>query len=389
MNFVKLALAVAALLPLASYAALGAAPGTRTPRVRSRSCCSRRFLDCSAAAASYTMREANGADGVTIHEYVLPSNVVFAVTWQGPVRPDMSELLGSYFPNFTNAGDGRARGVGPMVEHNGDFHIESAGRAGAFSARRICRASFPPMFAWSNCNEAARGLIEHQHMTTLNKTLCCALLGASVALSACGGGGGDDGSANAAKNNDKPATPTSNTESESEPRVRVQARRHSDAKSYAESESELRARVRVQAQSNPKPKSEPSPSSNTDPDPTPTPRPTPSPTPSPTPTPDPNANPNSNSKPQSNPNPNPNPDSTPTTNTAPITVERFTSLRQHPIRERHDLHPGQPGRQSMHDDRSHAGRHRLGRRACARQRFRLGPRRQPAGANRRDRRSDG
>jgi hypothetical protein len=44
------------------------------------------------------------------------------------------------------------------------------------------------------------------NMTTLNKRLCCALLGAGVVLSACGGGGsGDDGGANTAKNSDKPA----------------------------------------------------------------------------------------------------------------------------------------------------------------------------------------
>ena len=130
MNFLKLALAVAGMLPLASYAALGGAPGTgAASQSVLRSAVS---LNASAAATPYTMRTTSGADGVTIHEYVLPSNVVFAVTWQGPVRPDMSALLGSYFPNFTNAAAQRTRGAGPMIEHNGDFHIESAGRAGRF-----------------------------------------------------------------------------------------------------------------------------------------------------------------------------------------------------------------------------------------------------------------
>ncbi|WNC89033.1 DUF2844 domain-containing protein [Paraburkholderia sp. FT54] len=130
MNFVKVVLAVAGVLPLASYAALGGAPGMAAPpQSLLRSAVS---LNTSAAVTPYTMRASYGADGVTIHEYVLPSNLVFAVTWQGPVRPDMSALLGSYFPNFTNAAAERARGVGPMIEHHGDFHIESAGRAGRF-----------------------------------------------------------------------------------------------------------------------------------------------------------------------------------------------------------------------------------------------------------------
>ncbi|WP_168792851.1 DUF2844 domain-containing protein [Paraburkholderia aromaticivorans] len=130
MNFLKIALAVTGVLPLASYAALGGAPGAgEASQSMLRSAVS---LNTPAAATPYTMRGSYGADGVTIHEYVLPSNVVFAVTWQGPVRPDMSALLGSYFPNFTNAAAERARGAGPMIEHNGDFHIESAGRAGRF-----------------------------------------------------------------------------------------------------------------------------------------------------------------------------------------------------------------------------------------------------------------
>jgi hypothetical protein len=141
MRLIKLALAIAALAPLACYATLGAAPAARTHTVEA----ARSSLQAAAtpvpaagaavtapAAAQYTVREANDVDGVTIREYVLPTNVVFAVTWHGPVRPDMSELLGSYFANFVNASDGRARGIGPMVQHNGDFHIESAGHTGYF-----------------------------------------------------------------------------------------------------------------------------------------------------------------------------------------------------------------------------------------------------------------
>jgi hypothetical protein len=132
MKFLKIALALGALAPLAAYAALGAEPAARTRAVAA----SRSLLQSPAAsgasAASYTVREAKDADGVTIREYVLPTNVVFAVTWQGPVRPDMSELLGSYFPNFANPGEGHTQGIGPMVQHNSAFHIESAGHTGYF-----------------------------------------------------------------------------------------------------------------------------------------------------------------------------------------------------------------------------------------------------------------
>jgi hypothetical protein len=132
MKSLKIALALAALAPLAAYAALGAAPVARTHAMAASRSLLQSSVTTGASAASYTVREAKDADGVTIREYVLPTNVVFAVTWHGPVRPDMSELLGSYFPNFVSPGDGRPRGIGPMVQHNGDFHIESAGHTGYF-----------------------------------------------------------------------------------------------------------------------------------------------------------------------------------------------------------------------------------------------------------------
>ncbi|MEZ0602611.1 DUF2844 domain-containing protein [Paraburkholderia sp. IW21] len=132
MRFVKIALAAAALLPIASYAALGGAPNAGSaPRSLLQS------ATPASSSAAYTVRESHDADGVRIREYVLPTNVVFAVTWQGPIRPDMVALLGNYFPNAVSAGAGRARGTGPLIERSGDFQIESAGRPGNFFGKAV------------------------------------------------------------------------------------------------------------------------------------------------------------------------------------------------------------------------------------------------------------
>jgi hypothetical protein len=69
--------------------------------------------------AAYSVHESRDADGITVREYVLPNNVVFAVSWQGPVRPDMGALLGSYFPNFVTAGEERLRGTGTLIQRIG------------------------------------------------------------------------------------------------------------------------------------------------------------------------------------------------------------------------------------------------------------------------------
>ncbi|VVD27295.1 DUF2844 domain-containing protein [Paraburkholderia dioscoreae] len=132
MNFAKVALAAAALVPLASYAALGGAPvAGSAPQPLLRAATS----NAASTAVAYTVRMSRDANGVTVREYVLPANVVFAVTWDGPVRPDMSALLGSYFPNAVAASAARARGTGPLIERNGDFQIESAGAPGHASGK--------------------------------------------------------------------------------------------------------------------------------------------------------------------------------------------------------------------------------------------------------------
>ncbi|WP_025601207.1 DUF2844 domain-containing protein [Burkholderia sp. WSM2230] len=141
MKLLKAALAVALMLPLASHAALGGAP--------SAGAASQAWLRSAAAvaapiaSASYRVHEARDADGVTIREYALPSNVVFAVAWQGPVRPDMNALLGNYFHRAASAGAGKARGTGPFIDRSDDFQIESVGRPGHFFGKAILPRLLP------------------------------------------------------------------------------------------------------------------------------------------------------------------------------------------------------------------------------------------------------
>ena len=143
MRFAKIALAAATLLPLTSHAVLGGAPaaGSSAPMsLRATQQAASSTASASSAStstpiystAAYSVYESHDADGIAVREYVLPDNVVFAVTWQGPVRPDMNALLGSYFPNFVSAGEERLRGTGALIQHNGELQIESAGRPGHF-----------------------------------------------------------------------------------------------------------------------------------------------------------------------------------------------------------------------------------------------------------------
>lgn len=54
------------------------------------------------ATLQYDLHEiSSGAQ--TVHEYVSRQGQVFAVTWRGPVPPNMRQLLGEYFARFQSA----------------------------------------------------------------------------------------------------------------------------------------------------------------------------------------------------------------------------------------------------------------------------------------------
>jgi hypothetical protein len=142
MRLMKIAMLAATLLPLSSHARLGGAPNTSagstiTLRAMPLSSAATNAAQTaqatdSANAARYTVHQSRDANGVTTREYVLPGNVVFAVTWEGPIRPDMTALLGTYFSNYVSAGRSRLPGSGPLASGDDTFRVESGGRLGHF-----------------------------------------------------------------------------------------------------------------------------------------------------------------------------------------------------------------------------------------------------------------
>ncbi|MGA9528750.1 MAG: DUF2844 domain-containing protein [Terriglobales bacterium] len=52
-------------------------------------------------AGPYAVHEIHAASGTVVREYVSSAGLVFAVTWQGPFVPNMEQLLGSYFQQYS------------------------------------------------------------------------------------------------------------------------------------------------------------------------------------------------------------------------------------------------------------------------------------------------
>ncbi|MDP9897770.1 DUF2844 domain-containing protein [Variovorax ginsengisoli] len=125
-----LGLALGAALTGPALAALGQAPAVLPSGAVQRSLQAGPAASASASAsASYTLIESIDTSGVTVHEYVSPAGIVFAVTWSGPARPDLSVLLGARpYAQMVAAGSLRR---GPVEVDQSDLVIHSGGRMGA------------------------------------------------------------------------------------------------------------------------------------------------------------------------------------------------------------------------------------------------------------------
>ncbi|WP_415914060.1 DUF2844 domain-containing protein [Paraburkholderia sp. J12] len=91
----------------------------------------------SASSALYTVRQTTLGNGTVVREYLSPAGTVFGVGWTGPQPPDLSALLGSYFPQYVaGVKASRAAGVhGPGVVDQPGLVVHSGGHMGAFSGQ--------------------------------------------------------------------------------------------------------------------------------------------------------------------------------------------------------------------------------------------------------------
>jgi hypothetical protein len=75
--------------------------------------------------------------GLVIREYLTRSGTVFAVTWQGPVLPDLPQLLAGYFARYDDALKQRPQAGTQAQVHvaQQELVVQSAGHMRAFSGR--------------------------------------------------------------------------------------------------------------------------------------------------------------------------------------------------------------------------------------------------------------
>jgi Protein of unknown function (DUF2844) len=99
------------------------------------------------ATKTYTLHEIQAANGTVVREYQSTDGNVFAVTWHGQFRPDMRQVLGSYFDQYAQAMQARSsstrRERGPVTIQQPGLTVQLGGHMRALVGRAYVPEKLP------------------------------------------------------------------------------------------------------------------------------------------------------------------------------------------------------------------------------------------------------
>jgi hypothetical protein len=95
--------------------------------------------------AGYEVRALRAPGGTVVSEYVSPAGRVFAVAWHGPFFPEMHQILGSYFQQYSAALQARKKVYGhhPLNLEQPGLVVQSAGHMRAYAGRAYIPEMLP------------------------------------------------------------------------------------------------------------------------------------------------------------------------------------------------------------------------------------------------------
>jgi Protein of unknown function (DUF2844) len=97
----------------------------------------------SQARASYKVHEIQLPSGTVMREFVAANGNVFAVTWQGPTRPDLRQALGQYFDAYASVPRSKMADRRHVQIQQGDLVVEAGGHMRALSGRAYLLSAVP------------------------------------------------------------------------------------------------------------------------------------------------------------------------------------------------------------------------------------------------------
>jgi hypothetical protein len=90
------------------------------------------------ASAAYNVHEMQTAAGGVVREYVSSEGKVFAITWNGPWPPDLRQLLGAYFDQYSQAAMAQREariGRRPLVINEPGLVVQAGGHPRSFTGK--------------------------------------------------------------------------------------------------------------------------------------------------------------------------------------------------------------------------------------------------------------
>ena len=105
-------------------------------------------LSTAATPSGLQVRELTTHAGVHVKEYLSTQGKVFALSWQGPVRPDLRQMLGTYYARYAHAVTApHTGGHRHLAVRQPGLVVESNGRMRAFYGRAWDPALLPANFS--------------------------------------------------------------------------------------------------------------------------------------------------------------------------------------------------------------------------------------------------
>ncbi len=133
-------MAVPGFEALAALGAAPAAPAGQTVTLK------RALAATNGVRTLYSQHERVLGNGTTVREFSRADGVVFAVSWEGPVLPDLNELLGDYFATFMTGVKQERQSAGPgsplQISRDG-LVVRSNGRMRNFFGHAYAPALVP------------------------------------------------------------------------------------------------------------------------------------------------------------------------------------------------------------------------------------------------------
>ena len=129
---------LSSLLAANCYAELGGTVST-IANDQARMLASRRVE----AGSAFSRHVITTPAGVQVTEFVAPSGTVFAVTWAGPTKPDLEQILGGSFEAFRGAALAQTNPRRAFSLQQSDLVIRSSGHMRAFSGMAYLPQQIP------------------------------------------------------------------------------------------------------------------------------------------------------------------------------------------------------------------------------------------------------